>query len=42
MGVLMDLFSDFTGWLVLFILAFMFVMMGFLVNMFIKKMNNQE
>jgi len=36
MAVLMDLFSDFTGFLVLGILGFMFAMMGYFLYLFMS------
>ncbi|MGV6825637.1 MAG: DUF3149 domain-containing protein [bacterium] len=41
MQVLMDLFSDFTGWLTLAILAFIFGMMGYLFYLFITGGNKK-
>ena len=42
MKVLGDLFNDYTGWLVVGIIVFMLVMMGYLFNMFISKSNKGE
>ncbi len=42
MKVFMDLFSDYTGLLVVGIITFMLVMMAYLFIMFVRKMNNKE
>lgn len=42
MKVFMDLFSDYTGLLVVGIITFMLVMMAYLITMFVRKMNNKE